>query len=260
MNDCRKTNRDANVPEGTDFFRGVLRFTSRCETLTDEYLASESPQGRISTHEHLGTLLSLLDRASSCWWGCRRGDHAGEMLVGRCCSYGLCVFKLARSGFYDESVSLARTVGEITNLAVLFVTDPSALQDWQSVEERTRRAKYSPGAVRRALEARSFPVPVDQSRYQQLSGKAVHLPPTIPPQMYNAERHPKTGGCFQETGLCFALAEIGYPFSVLGPCAVELCGLSGENGAKVCRAADALSKSLRALRTRVNASFPGTYS
>jgi len=182
------------------------------------------------------------------------------MLVGRCCSYGLGAFKLARSGFYDESVSLARTVGEITNLAVLFVTDPSALQEWRTVDERTRRDKFCPVAVRRTLEAKSFPVPVNQSRYGQLSAKAVHLIPTIPPQMYNAERHPKTGGYFQETGLYFCIADIGYPFYVLGPCAVGLCGLAEENGATVCQAADALNKSLRPLRCLVNTSFPGTYS
>lgn len=260
MNDRRNTNVDVTVPEGTDFLRGVLRFTSQCERMTDEYLAAETPKGFITTHEHLGTLLSLLDRTSSCWWGCRQGDHAAEMLVGRCCSYGLCAFKLARSGFYDESVSLARSVGEITNLAVLFITDPSALREWRTVDERTRREKYRPVAVRRALEAKSFPVPVNQSRYGQLSAKAVHLTPTIPPQMYNTERHAKIGGYFQETGLCFCLAEIGYPFSVLGLCAVELCGLSEEHGAKVCRAADALSNSLAAVRSRVNTSFPGTYS
>src|SRR5260370_41387028 len=123
-----------------------MRFTSRCGRSTDEYFASESPDGSIRTHEHLGTLLSLLDRASSCWWGCRQGDHAAEQLVGRCCSYGLCAFRLARSGFYDESIALARTVGEITNLAVLFVTDATLLQDWRTADEKTRRDKYCPVA------------------------------------------------------------------------------------------------------------------
>ncbi len=260
MNHHSSSNSDEMVPEGSDFLRGVLRFTADCERLTDEYLASASPHGSVTTHLHLGTLLSLLDRASSCWWGCREGNHAAEMLVGRCCSYGLCAFKLARSGFYDESVSLVRTVGEITNLAVLFVTDPKAFQEWQTVDERTRRNKYCPVAVRRTLEEQRFPVPVNQSRYGQLSAKAVHLTPTIPPQMYNAERHPKTGGYFQEAGLSFCLAEVGYPFSVLGFCAVELCELSAENAAKVCRAADALRNSLDAVRSRVNAFFAGTYS
>lgn len=260
MNDHQNTDRDTTVPEGVSFLHAVLRYAYLCESQTDQYLASESPQGPITTHEQLGTLISLLDRASSCWWGCREGDHAAEMLVGRCCSYGLCAFKLARSGFYDESVSLSRTVGEITNLAVLFINDPGAIQEWRTADERTRRNKYCPVEVRRTLEKKNFPVPVNQLRYGQLSAKAVHLAPTIPPQMYNAERHPKPGGYFQEAGLCFCLAEIGYPFSVLGLCAVDLCHLSQENGAKVCRAAEELSKSLGTVRNRVNASFPGTYS
>jgi len=260
MNDNQYANRDANIPEGANFLHAVLRFTSQCERSTDEYLTSESPLGSISTHEHLGTLLSLLDRASSCWWGCRQGDHTTEQLVGRCCSYGLSAFKLARSGFYDESIALARTVGEITNLAVLFVTDATLLQDWRTADEKTRRAKYSPVAVRKALENTNFPVPVDQHRYGQLSAKAVHLTPNTPLQMYNTGHHSKTGGYFQEVGLLFCLSEIGYPFAVLGPCTVQLCNLSEENGAKVCQAAEALSQSLRVTRNRVNASFPGTYS
>ncbi len=166
MNDHRNTNRDANIPEGTDFLRCVLRFTSQCKRQTDEYLASESPQGSISTHEYLGTLISLLDRASMCWWGCRQGDQAAEMLIGRCCSYGLGAFKLARAGFYDESISLARTVGEHTNLAVLFVKDHSAIQDWRTTMDEK---KYWPVKVRVALEEMNFPVPVDKYRYNQLS-------------------------------------------------------------------------------------------
>ena len=260
MNDFQRANRDAQIPEGADFLRAVLQFTARCERSTDEYLASESTQDSIRTHEHLGTLLSLLDRASSCWWGCRGGDHTVEQLVGRCCSYGMGAFGLARSGFYDESIALARTIGEITNLAVLFATDTTVLQEWKTPDDRTRREKYSPVAVRRALEAKHFPVPVDQYRYGQLSAKAVHLIPSIPTQMYNTDCHAKTGGYFQEVGLLFCLAEIGYPFSVFGPCALRLCNLQGEHGERVHQAAEALSHSVRTLRNRVNASFPGTYS
>lgn len=260
MNDFHHANRDAQIPEGTDFLLGVLQFTARCERLTDEYLASESTQDAIRTHEHLGTLLSLLDRASSCWWGCRGGDHTAEHLVGRCCSYGMGAFGLARSGFYDESIALARTIGEITNLAVLFATDATVLPEWQTADDRTRRDKYSPVAVRRMLEGKNFPVPVDHYRYGQLSAKAVHLTPNIPTQMYNTDRHAKTGGYFQAVGLLFCLAEIGYPLSVLGPCAVRLCNLQGEHGESVLRAAAALSHWLRVLRNRVNAAFPGTYS
>ena len=36
--------------------------------------------------ESLGTVLSLLDRASSCYWGCRGGDHVIEYFAGRVAS------------------------------------------------------------------------------------------------------------------------------------------------------------------------------
>lgn len=229
----RKTNRDTSAPEGIDFLDSVLRFTSKCERLTDAYLAFNSSHSSLSTHVHLGTVLSLLDRASSCWWRCRGGNHSAEMLIGRCCSYGFCAYKLGRSGFYDESVSLARSVGEITNLAVLFIADSTTFQEWQTLDERARRDNYSPVKVRLSLEAKNLPVVINKSRYGQLSAKATHLTPSIPPQMYNAERHPKTGGYFQEAGVCFCLAEIGFAFSVLAPCAARLCELSEDNGATV---------------------------
>jgi hypothetical protein len=260
MSNHKQERIDANVPEGTEFLHAVMRFASQCEQLTDTCLASESPEGLISTHVHLGTLLSLLDRVSSCWWGCHQGDHTAEQLVGRCCSYGMGAFKLARSGFYDESVALARIVGEITNLALLFVADPARLEEWKTTDERMRKSKYSPVAVRLALEKTKFPVPVDQRRYGQLSAHAVHVTPNVLSQMYNATRHSQTGGVFQPNGLFFCLSEIGYPLSVLGPCAVQLCGVSGENGVKVCQAAEALSQSLHVTRKLVNLSFPGTYS
>ena len=78
MNNEKIENLDANVPEGAGFFHAVMQFAATCEQLTDTCLASESPAGPISTHVHLGTLLSLLDRVSSCWWGCRQGDHTAE--------------------------------------------------------------------------------------------------------------------------------------------------------------------------------------
>jgi hypothetical protein len=148
----------------------------------------------------------------------------------------------------------------MTNLAVLFFTDMALLEHWKTADDKARREKYSPVAVRRALEKKQFPVPIDHRRYGQLSAKAVHLTPNIPSQMYNTDRHSRSGGYFQEVGLLFCLAEISYPFSVLGPCSVRLCSLNEVHASQVCRAADALSQSLSNTRNCVNASFPGTYS
>jgi len=246
---------DARVPEGRDFLRAVRMFVSRCAANSDDYLGKHS----FPAHQYFGTVLSLLDRASSCFWGCRGGNHIAESLVGRAKSYAFGAFSLARDGFYDESVLLIRTVGEIANLSFLFASDATALADWSTANDRSRRDKYSPVKVRLALEKSTLYVPIDHSRYGQLSAKAAHVTPAILPQMYNTERHGKTGGYFQEVGLLFCLAELGYPISIVAYCAVKLCGLDGANAARLVEAADGLRDSLPELQTRISASFPNTY-
>jgi hypothetical protein len=251
------------IPEGADFLRALQRISAKCEQLTDEYLHCELTKGSLTLHEHLGALLSLLDRASSCWWGCHGGDHAAEHLFGRCCSYAGSAFRLARSGAYDESLALTRTIWEITNLAVLFVTDPTILQDWRNTDERTRKDKYCPVNVRRGLENSQLGGSVlSREHYSFLCAKGVHLTPTMLPQMYNTSRQPMIGGWFQEVGLCLCLSEIGYAFAFLGLSAVitpnGLLKLDDKQGTKVGEASKALMRSLPQAWERVNASFPGT--
>ncbi len=260
MSNISNNPQDENVPEGVDFLHGVIRFCSECERLTDKYLFTAKEQGSIQTHHYLGTVISLLDRASSCFWGCKGGDHKIEYIIGRCCNYGIGAFKLARAGFYDESVALARTIGETANLALLFVNDNLALQEWKIADEKTRKDKYSPFKVRLSLESKNIKVPVDKQRYKHLSEKAVHLVPTIPPQIYNSNQHPKASGYFQEVGLLFCLAEVAFPLSILGLCSTDLCDLQDVHREKIINASQALSQSLKSPRGLVNMAFPGTYS
>ncbi len=96
----------------------------------------------------------------------------------------------------------------MANLYYLFCIDPNAFGEWKNADDKKRNNKYSPVKVRLALEKNSQPVPIDQSRYRQLSEKAVHLHPNIPPQMYNAHRSSKPGGAYQEAGLFLCLSEI----------------------------------------------------
>jgi hypothetical protein len=240
------------VPEGKNFLDIIFSFAQHCEARSDQSL--KSPMC-----EQFGTLLSLLDRAGSCWWGCHGGDHALEHLVGRCCSYSVGAFKLARSGFYDESLSLIRTVGEMANLYYLFCVDPNALGEWKNSDDKKRKNKFSPVKVRLALEKNIQPVPIDQRRYRQLSEKAVHIHPNIPPQMYNAHRLSKAGGAYQEAGLFLCLSEIGFSFSMVGICTFILFNLPDDASDQIYQAASSLNDSVPELRARVNVTFPGTY-
>jgi hypothetical protein len=245
-------------PEGLEFLRAVAGFISRCEARTDEFLLAA--QDLSETSSLIGTLLSLLDRASSCYWRCRGGDHHAEQLIGRSNNYAMAALRVARSGFYDESIALIRTVGENTNLALLFSLDATALPRWRTETDRQRRDEFSPVKVRTALERLSTPLPVDQHRYAQLSSKSVHATPHIPSQMYNAERTSPAAGTFQEAGMSFCLAELGHALSALGPCAATICGLTVPNTERLVATAADLRHSLRGPRARVNATFPGTYS
>jgi hypothetical protein len=166
-------------------------------------------------------------------------------------------FKLARSGFYDEAVTLIRSVGENTNLAFLFFRDPAQLERWRHASHTERRRLFSPAAVRRTIESRNEPVPVDARRYGQLSEKAIHVTPGIGPQMYNIDRRAGSGGTFQELGLCFCLAELAYPLGILALAAVRLCGLeSNIHAIDLANAGQALSGSVAAVRERVNTFIP----
>lgn len=262
MNHHSHVNCEARIPEGFEFFRATSRIVANCDHETDEYLQSEFRRGSITTHDHLGTLVSLLDRASSCWWGCHGGDHAGEYILGRCCAYGMSAFRLARSGAYDESLALSRTIWEATNLAVLFVADPTEFENWKRAKDRDCKDKYSPVNVRIRLEQSQFRHSIiSQKHYAFLCTKAVHLAPTLPPGMYNTARQPIIGGCFQEAGLCLCLGEIGHAFSFLGICTVirpnPLLKLNDDKATRVVEASQALMRSLPQVWKRANASFPG---
>lgn len=253
-------NEHQTIHNGIEFLHSIEAIFRRCEEQTDAYLVGALATGSITTHEHLGAVISFLDQASSCRWGCRGGDHAAEMLIGRCANYSMAAFRLARSGFYDEAITLIRSVGENTNLAFLFFRDATELQHWRQASHKERRKSFSPAAVRKKIESRSEPLPVDASRYGQLSEKAIHVTPGIGPQMYNIERRAGSGGAFQELGLCFCLAELAYPLGILALAAVRLCGLEFTgHGTDLTNAGQALSRSVAAVRERVNSLIP-TYS
>ena len=70
----------------------------------------------------LGTLLSWLDRAGSCWWGCAKGDHLIEHIIGGSCGTCRAGLRLAFLGFYDEWLVGRRYLSE-SLVALLTATD-----------------------------------------------------------------------------------------------------------------------------------------
>ena len=198
---------------------------------TSERLSDHVPERLVSLTaclEHVGTVLSLMDRMASCWWVCKGGDHKVERLCGKVASNARGALRLLRFGFYDESLTLCRAMGEISNLLYLFVLDKDALEEWRA----DHRDKLPPVDVRRKIEKLNEIVPVNQKRYQQLS-ELVHVNPNTSPQSYNLLEIPTLGAHQQDEGILLCLNELALPLGVAAFSGVSLLDLKHEIKKKI---------------------------
>ena len=143
-----KHKEDIQVPEGMAFVDLIFELSETCCSITRERctrLGAKAP----ACLTGLGTRLSLMDRVACCWWKCNRDDHVVEYLTGRAVSSARASLRLSFDGFYDESLSLTRSIGEIANLFSLFVADPPSLPSWKSATKQERLKAFGPAAIRR---------------------------------------------------------------------------------------------------------------
>ena len=198
------------VPEGLDFLDLIWRQEDECEAQTDSAfpdLGEKAP----ACLEEIGTVLSLTDRMASCWWGCGGGDHLIEYLCGRVETNTRAALRLVRFGFYDESLLLSRSIGEIANLFQLFVHDPDSLNVWKTSSQRWR--EFRPVKVRdRLVKLKTSPLVADK-RYGLLSSRAAHVQPDTRPQSHNVLRIPTATAILQLEGILTCLNEIALPLS-----------------------------------------------
>jgi hypothetical protein len=201
------------TPIGIDFLELVKTLENECEKYTRERFPSMGAKAT-KCLEQLGTVLSLTDRAASCFWKCRKGDHIIEYLAGRISTLSRAALRLLLLGFYDESLSLTRSIGEIANLLILFRLDSASFTKWKGLTTKHRLKNFSPFEVRIKLDALSFPTPIDKRRYGKLSEIAAHVTPDTKPQAHNPIRRPTVGAHFQEAGVLIALNELGLATSL----------------------------------------------
>lgn len=211
----------SEIPEGMDFLRLVWQQEDDCESQTDEALPKMGKKAPQCIHE-LGTVLSLLDRLASCFWECSKGDHVVEYLAGRTGSFARAALRLIRLGFYDEALVLVRSIGEISNLLVLFCQEDALFQEWKRSDHRKRINEFGPAKVRIALENKAKPVLMSQRRYALLCEKAAHVTPETKPQNYNVHGRPLAAGYFQEAGVLVAINEISEFVAWVALCAAKL--------------------------------------
>ncbi len=218
----------------SDLEKGV---EDRCSASLAPYIGKPA-----RCYEAIGAVLVLLDCAASCFWGCRGGDHREELLLGRAVSTSYASLKLMQVGYYDESLSLIRTVGEVANLIALFRVDPAALHQWKSLSEVERRRRFGAVKVRIALEKLPIGIPITEDRYSALSGYAIHVDPNSMPQAHNYQRRSTTVPVFQEAGFLMCINELAIALAFVGLLGPGLLKLSEERRAPIIDASKAMTK------------------
>jgi plasmid maintenance system antidote protein VapI len=149
-----------------------------------------------------------LYREASCFDGCDGGDHIPRRIAARISSTALAAYRLSTRGYYDESLSLTRSIGEAANLLFLFSFMPNEYELWKSSDERLRRDRYRPVRVREMIQRAGLPVPIDRERYGLLSSIVVHLGPEVTPQAHLPKSRGSLGALHRDEGVMVAINEL----------------------------------------------------
>jgi hypothetical protein len=212
---------------GASFLERIVAYEAQCAAKTVSELPNLGEKAPLC-YEVLGMTLALLDCAATCYWGCAGGDHRLEFLVGRAANSAYAAVNLAMRGYYDQGLSLARTLGEIANLFSLFGLNPSTLDEWKKSSEQVRKQKFSAVKVRLAIECLKGPLPIDEERYGKLSIFSIHASPDSLPQAHGPHAHALTFSVFQPAGFLLCLNEIALPVAFIAMFSGSLLALPSE--------------------------------
>jgi hypothetical protein len=199
---------------GVSFLEHIAAHEEECATITLKQLPKLGEKAPVC-YELLGMTLALLDCAACCYWGCAGGDHRLEFLVGRTANSAYAAIDLAVRGYYDQALSLARTLGETANLLSLFCLDANTLADWKRSSEKERKKRFSAVRVRLAIEALAGDLPVDEDRYGRLSRLSIHQSPDALPQAHGPHGQAITFSVYQPAGFLLSLNEIALPVAFI---------------------------------------------
>ena len=207
-------------------------------------------------YEYLGRTLGLLDQIACCAWGCPGTEegHLLHRLIGRGVSNGNAGTELTLIGQYDEAIASARAIGEIANLLWLFEIDRPTMADWQSLEPKMRWREYSPGKVRRKIQALGEPLLVEEQDYRLLSKHGVHVTPTTSPNTMGLNHQPSLGGRYRDDALLVCINEIAWAVGVLSLPSVKLLG-PAKGARMVLKTARTLLNSVGGVRARTAPKF-----
>ncbi|MEQ1546254.1 hypothetical protein [Methyloglobulus sp.] len=210
------------VSSGSSYLKAVLAAESKCESDTDIWIKEAHGKRFPKALDLLGLTLEIIEQAACCYWGCENPSHDLEKLAARVYSQASGALRLARTGRYDEALALIRSIGELVNLLALFALEPQKREEWQQLDDRERRQKFTPLKVRIAIEAKKIDPPIKSDEYSYLCEQAVHPTPSALPGGYNTKQIPVLGGHLQPEGVIVVMCSL---VRAIGRCAIVLSNL-----------------------------------
>jgi hypothetical protein len=186
-----------HLPIGAEHLAMMTAISMAVGRETQEHSKEHTANRRL-----IGTSLSALYQAATCYRHCHGGNHMLERLCGRAYNLGCAAHHLTLVGLYDEALNLIRSLGEMTNLIMLSALDPPKIQEWLIADRKTRLNRFGPAAVRKVLQAKGY-ICATEEWYQEMSEGYTHITPATQPNFHGGAAW--VGGRYEEKGAekCF---------------------------------------------------------
>ena len=167
---------ETNTPAGRDFLKGLLDQECRFEAMFWAWISAETPDNDPDLLGALGAVLSFLDRIAVCRWGCddSEHDHLERHIATRAYSSAKAAIRLLSGGYFGETVTIIRTLGETANLMYLLMESEEERERFRNASESAKGKHFGAGAVRRKLEGLGKDSLLARQPYQALSRSMVH--------------------------------------------------------------------------------------
>jgi len=188
------------VPTGLDHLHFLTKMNLQNRSLSESELKKHSAELCL-----LGTAMNALYQAGTCHRKCWGGGHVLETMVARVYNLACSSYSLISIGFYDESMNLVRSIGEIGNLIVMSVNSKEQIQEWINSDKKTRINKFSPAKVRKIIGDQAL---MDGEMYSNLCESYTHITANAKPNMHNSMKLSVCGGRIQPDGISKALEEL----------------------------------------------------
>ena len=202
------------LQQGNTVFEGLEAFERKCGLATSVHL-EENASLYDEPWSDFRRLFRHLYLFSCCYWGCHGREHVLEHLAGKTVTNASVATRAIFHGYYDESLSLIRNIGEIANLVNLFWHDNDKIREWIDCDEKTRKRKFTPASIREMIESTGMLVPFSRDHYSFLCETAVHPVPHVSPNSYNDRAQPVLGLVFQKDGFELAFWNLLWSTSVV---------------------------------------------